>query len=180
MSLNQSGTLSSASSSIFENCRTLARHPKYLLPNQNVPLEYFVFLLLLPPFSQQSFLPVATCNLPRTAALHLLVNVYISQMCRQQEHSMRVATTPSLHPRLQWTANTFTTPPFLRPQIHRLLLQCSTPATFIRRFMLQFRIVFVDPLVYERGPCTFPYSCACMFPLACKWWATRRSFLKPP
>ena len=102
--------------------------------------------------SIQQSADTSTCNLPRIAALHLLANVYISQTCRQQEHSMRVATTPSLRPRLQWTANTFTTPPFLRPQIHRLLLQCSTPATFIRRFMLQFRIVFVDPLVYERGP----------------------------
>ena len=72
--------------------------------------------------SIQQSADTSTCNLPRTAALHLLVNVYISQTCRQQEHSMRVATPPSLHPRLQWTANTFTTPPFLRPQIHRLLL----------------------------------------------------------
>ena len=87
--------------------------------------------------SIQQSADTSTCNLPRIAALHLLANVYISQTCRQHEHSMRVATTPSLHPRLEWTANIFSTPPFLRPRIHRLFLQWSTPATFIRRFMLR-------------------------------------------
>ena len=76
------------------------------------------------------------------------------------------ATTPSLHPRLQWTANIFSTPPFLRPEFIGLRRSFDASCS-------KFRIVFVDPLVYQRGPSTFPYPCACMFPLACKWWATR-------